>query len=112
MHSILLFSRRNMNSIDYHQTIFFVFSKQMFSFSCFLFDWFILVILGLSAGFFYVFWYFGYQKVDGVMASLSTAAMPLATVLIAWLLLGERLTQAQTLGMSMVILSIIAYARR
>jgi len=82
------------------------------SFTITLFDWFILVILGLSAGFFYVFWYFGYQKVDGVMASLSTAAMPLATVLSAGLLLGERLTQPQALGTSMVILSIIAYGRR
>jgi len=75
-------------------------------------DWLILIILGLSSGLFYVFWYFGCQKVDGVMASLSTAVMPLATVLIAWLLLGEQLTLGQTVGMSMVILSIAAYAKR
>lgn len=75
-------------------------------------DWLILIILGLSSGFFYVFWYFGCQKVDGVMASLSTAVMPLATVLIAWLLLGEQLTLGQTVGMGMVILSIAAYAKR
>ena len=75
-------------------------------------DWLILIILGLSSGLFYVFWYFGCQKVDGVMASLSTAVMPLATVLIAWLLLGEQLTLGQTIGMSMVILSIAAYAKR
>ena len=75
-------------------------------------DWLILIILGLSSGLFYVFWYFGCQKVDGVMASLSTAIMPLATVLIAWLLLGEQLTLGQTVGMSMVILSIAAYAKR
>ena len=75
-------------------------------------DWLILVTLGLSSGLFYVFWYFGCQKVDGVMASLSTAVMPLATVLIAWLLLGEQLTVGQTIGMSMVLLSIAAYAKR
>ena len=75
-------------------------------------DWLILIILGVSSGFFYVFWYFGCQKVDGVMASLSTAVMPLATVLLAWLFLGEQLTLGQTVGMSMVILSIAVYAKR
>ncbi|KTD42307.1 DMT family transporter [Legionella parisiensis] len=74
-------------------------------------EWLILIILGLSSGLFYVFWNFGCQKVDGVMASLSTAVMPLATVLIAWMLLGERLTLGQTLGMGMVIFSIAVYAR-
>lgn len=75
-------------------------------------DWLILIILSLSSGFFYVFWYFGCQKVDGVMASLSTAVMPLATVIIAWIVLGEQLTFWQTVGMSMVILSIVVYAIR
>lgn len=75
-------------------------------------DWLILMTQGLSSGLFYVFWYFGCQKVDGVMASLSTAVTPLTTVLIAWLLLGEQLTVGQTIGMSMVLLSIAAYAKR
>lgn len=75
-------------------------------------DWLILIVLGLSSGLFYVFWNFGCQKVDGVMASLSTAVMPLATVLIAWALLGERLTLGQSIGMGMVILSIAVYAKR
>lgn len=75
-------------------------------------DWLILIFLGLSSGLFYVFWYVGCQKVDGVMASLSTAVMPIATVSIAWLILGEQLTTGQTIGMAMVILSIAAYARR
>ncbi|KTC82756.1 transmembrane protein [Legionella cincinnatiensis] len=76
------------------------------------FDWLILFILGLSTGLFYVFWFLGCQKVDGVMASLSTAIMPLATVILAWIVLGERLTIGQTIGMGMVLLSIAAYARR
>lgn len=46
------------------------------------------------------------------MASLSTAVMPLATVILAWLILGEHLTTGQTIGMGMVLLSIAAYARR
>jgi drug/metabolite transporter (DMT)-like permease len=76
-----------------------------------IFDWFILISLGLTSGLFYVFWYFGCQKVDGVMTSLSTAVMPLATVIIAWLALGEQLSLAQAIGMSMVILSIAIYAK-
>ncbi|KTD53686.1 transmembrane protein [Legionella santicrucis] len=76
------------------------------------FDWLILLVLGLSTGLFYVFWYLGCQKVDGVMASLSTAVMPLATVILAWIVLGEHLTTGQTIGMGMVLLSIATYARR
>jgi drug/metabolite transporter (DMT)-like permease len=75
-------------------------------------DWMVLIILGLSSGLFYVFWYFGYKQVDGVMASLSTAIMPVATVVIAWLLLGEQLTLWQSIGMGMVIFSIAMYAKR
>ena len=75
-------------------------------------DWFILILLGLSSGLFYVFWYFGCQKVDGVMASLSTAVMPLSTVILAWLLLAEQLTVLQIIGMGMVLFSIAVYARR
>lgn len=75
-------------------------------------DWMVLIILGLSSGLFYVFWYFGYKEVDGVMASLSTAIMPVATVIIAWILLGEQLTLLQSIGMGMVIFSIAMYAKR
>ncbi|WP_019216448.1 DMT family transporter [Legionella tunisiensis] len=75
-------------------------------------DWFILLGLGLSSGFFYVFWSFGSKRVDALLASLSTAIMPLATVILAWLLLGEQLTKMQCLGMSLVIFSIGIYARR
>lgn len=75
-------------------------------------DWLILIILGLSSGLFYVFWYFGCKKVDGVMASLSTAVMPLATVIIAWIFLGEQLTLGQIIGMGMIVLSIAVYAKR
>ncbi|BCZ98280.1 TPA: EamA family transporter [Legionella pneumophila subsp. pneumophila] len=82
------------------------------SFTIHTLDWLILIILGLSSGLFYVFWYFGCQTVDGVMASLSTAVMPLATVTIAWIFLGEQLTIGQIIGMGMVILSITVYAKR
>ena len=72
----------------------------------------ILFVIGLSSGLFYVFWFLGAQRVDGVMASLSTAIMPVATVIIAWGILGEQLTSLQLAGMSLVILSVFIYARR
>jgi drug/metabolite transporter (DMT)-like permease len=74
------------------------------------FDWFILVLVGISSGLFYVFWYLGSKKVDAVMAALSTAIMPIATVTIAWLTLGETIGVIQWLGMGFVVFSILTYA--
>ena len=75
-------------------------------------DLVLLVILGLSSGLFFVFWFFGCQRVDGVMASLSTAVMPVSTVILAWAFLGEQLTISQFSGMVLVICSIGLYAKR
>lgn len=75
-------------------------------------SWFILFVIGLSSGLFYVFWFLGAQRVDGVMASLSTAVMPVATVILAWAILGEQLTRIEFTGMALVISSIVLYARR
>ncbi len=75
-------------------------------------SWLILFIIGLSSGLFYVFWFMGSQRVDGVMASLSTAIMPMATVILAWIILREQLTSLELVGMGLVILSIVLYARR
>lgn len=72
----------------------------------------ILIILGISAGLFYVFWMLGCQRVDSVMGSLSTALMPVSTILFAWVLLHEALTLYQCLGLGLVMISIIMYARR
>ncbi|WP_131781803.1 DMT family transporter [Legionella gresilensis] len=81
-------------------------------FSITLISWGILICLGLSTSLFYIFWYFGSQRVDGVMASLSTAVMPISTVIFAWALLGEQLTNTQFFGMGLVIISIVFYTRR
>lgn len=101
-----------LNAINAILLVFCLFFCSWDNLSIHYFDWLILFILGLSTGLFYVFWFLGCQKVDGVMASLSTAVMPLATVILAWLILGEHLTTGQTIGMGMVLLSIAAYARR
>jgi drug/metabolite transporter (DMT)-like permease len=75
-------------------------------------DWLLLFIIGLGSGLFYVFWFMGSQHVDGIMASLSTAIMPIATVILAWIILNEQLSLFEFMGMGLVILSIILYARR
>lgn len=74
--------------------------------------WLILFVIGLSSGLFYVFWFIGAQHVDGIMASLSTAIMPIATVILAWIVLGEGLTLIELAGMGLVLFSIILYARK
>jgi len=38
--------------------------------------------------------------------------MQLATVIIAWIFLGEQLTVGQAVGMGTVMLSIVAYVKR
>ena len=74
--------------------------------------WAILLLISLSSGLFYVFWFVGAKHVDGVMASLSTAVMPIATAIFAWLILGEKLTLLQIIGMCLVVMSISLYAKR
>lgn len=74
--------------------------------------WMILIISALSSGLFYVFWFIGSQRVDAMMASLTTAVMPIATVVFAWLILNEDLTLMEGVGMSLVILSIMMYAKK
>jgi len=54
----------------------------------------------------------GSKRVDGIMSSLSTAIMPVATVILAWIILGEQLNLLEFLGMGFVILSIVIYDRR
>lgn len=76
------------------------------------FTWLILLAIGLSSGLFYVFWFIGSQKVDGIMASLSTGIMPIATVVLSWLILGESLTKITMLGMGLVLFSIVIYAKK
>lgn len=84
---------------------------QGFNLSIPLHDWYILILLGFNTALFYVFWYFGSKRVDGPIASISTAVMPVATVFFAWLFLNEDLSQLETLGMGLVLFSIFVYAR-
>ncbi|MFA6302666.1 MAG: DMT family transporter [Legionella sp.] len=71
------------------------------------YHWLVLIFLGLTAGLFYVFWFFGAKQVEGVKASLATAVMPVATVIFAWALLNEQLSGIELVGMALVIASIL-----
>jgi drug/metabolite transporter (DMT)-like permease len=74
------------------------------------FDFSILLLISLSSALFFIFWYLASTKVNGIMASLSTAVMPIATVIIACLALNERIFPTQIAGMCLVISSILVYA--
>jgi len=76
-----------------------------------LVNWLILIISSLSSGLFYAFFFIGSSRVDSIMASITTAVMPIATVIFAWLILSEALTLIECVGMGLVIFSIIAYAK-
>jgi drug/metabolite transporter (DMT)-like permease len=74
-------------------------------------DGYVMAIIGLVTGFFFLCWQRGIESVDAAYAALATAFMPLATVLLAWILLGEVLTTTKCIGMLFVILSILHYAK-
>jgi drug/metabolite transporter (DMT)-like permease len=74
--------------------------------------WIILLIIGLSSGLFYVFWFIGAKQVDSTMASLSTAIMPIATVVLSWIVLKDSLTLLEAVGMGLVLFSIVLYAKK
>ena len=70
-----------------------------------------MAFLGLTTALFFLSWQHGVKQVDAAYASLATAFMPLSTVLFAWIILGEGLTTSKFIGMLLVMLSIIHYAR-
>ncbi|MBM3857710.1 MAG: DMT family transporter [Verrucomicrobia bacterium] len=71
-----------------------------------------MVLVGIAAGLFFFFWQTGVAKVDPAYAALATAFMPISTVFLAWIILGEGLTVTKLIGMFFVILSIVHYARQ
>ncbi len=77
-----------------------------------VYDVWIMILVGIAAGLFFLFWQTGVEKVDPAYAALATAFMPLSTVFLAWIILGEGLTVTKSIGMFFVILSILHYARQ
>ena len=72
----------------------------------------VLITISLSSGLFYAFWFSGCDKVNGITAGITTAFMPIATVLIAWLFLGESINTMQCVGMLLILSSIFSMTRK
>ena len=86
------------------------FTLHLNHYSLSLLDVLVLIAIGLASAMFYVFWYSGCQHVSGSTAGLLTATMPIGTLLIAWIFLGETISRLQMIGMLLVIASIILNA--
>lgn len=71
----------------------------------------LVVITGVASAFFYVFWLKGCKTVDASTAGIFTAFMPIGTLLIASIFLGETVSITQVLGMLLVLFSIYVSAR-
>lgn len=72
----------------------------------------LLMIVGIGSAMFYVFWFLGCKNVHGTAAGLTTAFMPIATLIIAYIFLDEKISITQFAGMVLVILSIIFNAAK
>ncbi len=77
-----------------------------------LHDWLLLGIIGITSGLFFIFWQKGIANIDATYSALSTAFMPIATTILAWLILGEGLTFIKFSGMLLVIFAIYYYSRK
>jgi drug/metabolite transporter (DMT)-like permease len=72
--------------------------------------WWLLSIVGLSSAGFYVFWFMGCAKVHGAAVGLSTAIMPMATIWLAVVMLGEHVHLWQVVGMCIILAAIVVHA--
>lgn len=75
-------------------------------------SWLIMLLTGTASGMFFVLWQQGSKHLDGALTAIATAFMPLATVILAWLILQETIGIYKLLGMCLIIASIVSYARK
>ncbi|WP_158106887.1 DMT family transporter [Caedibacter taeniospiralis] len=74
--------------------------------------YFILFLVSISSALFYLFWFLGCNQVSAGTAGLVTAAMPISTLLLSFLFLGEHITPVQGIGTLLILLSIAFGARK
>ena len=84
-----------------------IFHQHPISLNLHAFQCVLLLIVGIASALFYVFWFLGSRKVHSTAAGLTTAFMPIATLIIATLFLKETISNVQFIGMLLVILSIV-----
>lgn len=66
----------------------------------------LLSIIGIGTGLFHVFWFLGSKHIHASAVGLTTAFMPLATLILAFIFLGESISLYQGIGMILVIIAI------
>ncbi|QIV95928.1 EamA domain-containing membrane protein RarD [Allofrancisella inopinata] len=72
-----------------------------------MFDWVMLLILGVASGLFYLCWSKGSEYLQAPTTGMLTALMPIFTLILAVLFLNEKITIIQMIGMLVIISSII-----
>ena len=69
--------------------------------------WYIISISGAASGLFYVFWLKGVTHIDSSTSGLLTTTMPIFTLLLSFLFFGSWISLGQSIGMFLILISII-----
>lgn len=70
-------------------------------------DIFLLLLVGIASGVFYIGWAKGSQYVDGATAGIMTALMPIFAIILSVIFLGEYIGLVQIIGMVLILASIV-----
>jgi len=111
MHPMLKVFWLNAVNVPFLIVIVFFLPKSLWG-AIILHDWLMFLIIGINSGLFFILWQKGITNIDAAYAALSTAFMPVATVILAWVILNEGLTITKFIGMILVVFSIVVYARK
>jgi len=111
MHSMLKVFWLNAVNVPFLVVIVFFLPKSLWG-AITLHDLLMFLIIGINSGLFFILWQKGITNIDPAYAALSTAFMPVATVILAWVILNEGLTITKFIGMILVVFSIVVYARK
>ncbi len=74
--------------------------------------YFVLFLVSIASALFYLFWFLGCDQVSASTAGLVTAAMPISTLALSFVFLGEHITLVQGIGTLLILLSIVFGARK
>ncbi|MCD6469669.1 DMT family transporter [Candidatus Bathyarchaeota archaeon] len=70
------------------------------------------VVLGIIAGLGYIFYYEGLKRIKTSQVALTELSSPFFTAVLAWFILGERLTLMQIAGAILLLTGLIVLARK
>ncbi|MBK2125774.1 DMT family transporter [Fangia hongkongensis] len=72
----------------------------------------VLLLVSIVSALFYLFWFMGCNQVSSTTAGLITAFMPISTLGLSFIFLGEKITLIQGIGTLLILLSIIFGSRK